>query len=192
MQRNLVKLWIIAGLLIASCKVMPPEEQKIDKLVQGSTYIFSGTVQKLGAAHMASVPVSDNTAIVKVDDHVYTAVDVLGDLTNKEVTVQLKEIKTIDTGWQAIFFTNGWIYGSGVALVEFGRLKVEDPEKFTMKVAESLKRKEEQKLKKRLDSASVVVVSKIKETKPLNLDHRLPITEHSPDWWEAIMQITSV
>jgi hypothetical protein len=184
--------FLSASLLITSCQQPLLDQQQIDMLlVQRSTYIFSGTVQKLGAAHMASVPVNDNTAVVKVE-HVYTPTDILGDLTNKEVTIQLKEDKTIGPGEQAIFFTNGWIYGDGVALTEVGRLKVEDPEKFKKEIAELLKQKEDQKLTERLNRASVVVVAKVKGTRVLKVKRRLPITEHSPDWWEATMQIISV
>ncbi len=140
---------------------------------------------------MDSVPANNNTAVIKVV-HVYTPADILGDLTGKQVTVQLQEGNAMASGDKAVFFTNGWIYGKGIAFKEVGRMKEEQPDKFKPRVAKSLQRKADQRLKDRIDRANVVVIAKVVKTNELNLDKPLPISEHSPHWWEAVLQINSI
>lgn len=191
-KKRLVLFWIIAALAVGACeKIPPPDDKNLDKLVQDSTYIFSGAVEKLGVAHMDSVPVNENTAVVKVD-HIYTPADILGDLTGKQVTVQLQQGKAMDSGDKAVFFTNGWIYGKGIAFMEVGRMKQDQPDKFKPRVTESLQRKADQQLKDRINRANIVVVAKVVKTNELQLDKRLPISEHNPHWWEAVLQISSI
>ena len=191
-KKGWVLFCLIAALAVISCvKQKPPVDKNLDKFVQDSTYIFSGVVEKLGSAHMDSVPASDNTAVVKVE-HVYTPAEILGDLTGKQVTIQLKENKTITPRSKVAFFTNGWIYGKGIAFIEVGRMKEQQPDKFKTKVAESRQRKADQQLKNRIDRAAVVVVAKVVKTNELKLDKRLPISEHSPHWREAVLQINSI
>jgi hypothetical protein len=191
-KKGLMLLFSIAALTLISCeKPKPPVDKNLDKLIQESTYIFSGAVEKLGAAHMNSVPASDNTAIVKVE-HVYTPAEILGDVTGKQVTVQLRQEKAMGAGEKAVFFTNGWIYGKGIAFMEVGRMKEQQPDKFKTRIDQSQQRKADQQLKNRIDRASVVVVAKVVKTNELKLDKRLPISEHSPHWREAVLQISSI
>lgn len=191
-KKILVLLWLITFLSFTACEdKKPPPDKNLDMLIQASTYIFAGTVEKLGSAHISSVPANDNTSVVKVE-YVYTPADILDDLTGKQVTVQLKETQTISSGNRAIFFTNGWIYGKGIALTEVGHMKEEQPDKFKPRVAQSLQRKADNQLKKRIDRASLIVVAKVVKTHEAKLDKRLPISEHNPHWWEAVLQISAV
>jgi hypothetical protein len=187
-----ILLWIITTVTVIACeKTPPPEDKNLDRLVQQSTYIFSGAVEKPGAATMESVPVNDNTAIVKISQ-VYTPADILGDLTGRQVTVQLKQGTPMGTGEKAVFFTNGWIYGKSIAFMEVGRMKEDQGDKLKTTVDESLQRKADQQLKARLDRATLVVLAKIVKTDALKLEKPLPISEHNPDWRQAVLQINSV
>ena len=191
-RKRWILVWIIATLSVFACeKKPPPEDKELDRLIQNSTYIFSGAVEKLGAAHMDSVPTDDNTAVVTIIQ-VYTPADILGDLSGKQVTVQLKPGTPIRAGEKAVFFTNGWIYGKGVAFMEVGRMKEEPADKFKTRVADSLQRKVDQQLKSRIDRANVVVVAKVVKTDELKLEKPQPISEHNPQWHEAVLQISSI
>ncbi|MCI0504765.1 MAG: hypothetical protein L0Z73_01505 [Gammaproteobacteria bacterium] len=191
-NKRWVLFCILAALTVSACEKKPPPEDKVlDKLVQDSTYIFSGAVEKSGAAHMESVPVNDKTAVVKIS-RVYTPSDVLGDLTGKEVTIQLQQDPSTGPGETTVFFTNGWIYGKGIAFMEVGRMKEDQPDKFKSRVDSSLQRKADQQLKDRIDRAAIVAVAKVVKTDELKLDQRLPISEHNPQWREAVLQISSI
>lgn len=189
---RLILICIITVLAVGACgKKPPPDDENLDKLVQDSTYIFSGVVEKIGEAHMDSVPVNNNTAVIKVV-YIYTPADILGDLTGRQVTVQLQQDKAMATGDTGVFFTKGWIYGKGIALMEVGRMKEEQPDTFKPRIAQSLQRKADQQLKDRIDRANVVVLAKVIKTNELKLKKPLPISEHNPHWWEAVLQISSI
>src|SRR5690242_4863229 len=90
-------------------------------LTRAAQFIFRGTVQKVGAANLSIVQADPSTAVVRVDE-MLKAASSLGDFTGREITVQLAKPKDATPGEQAVFFTNGWLYGETLAVVEVGRL----------------------------------------------------------------------
>src|SRR6266852_5800268 len=100
----------------------------IAALVDGSTIIFQGTVRALSASAMREVAASDAVAIVRADK-LLRAPAALGNLAGSELTLRWTSAAGPTVGAQAIFFTNPWIYGTGVAVVEIGRAESsEEPE----------------------------------------------------------------
>jgi hypothetical protein len=87
-------------------------EEELSRL---ANFVFKATVQKLKAATMAAVPVTDRTVVVRVDE-VIEAPAVLADFAGREITVELGGRKKIKKGEQAIFYANGWIFGEGLAV----------------------------------------------------------------------------
>src|SRR5882757_6557700 len=84
-----------------------------------SSIVFSGTVSQLGAASFAGVPQSPNTIVVRVDS-VLKKPSAVSLKKGDNVTVELKDISAFHQGTQAEFYTDGWIFGSGVAVKELG------------------------------------------------------------------------
>jgi hypothetical protein len=64
---------------------------------------------------MKEVPVSNRTVIVRID-RVIQAPEVLRDYAGQDVTVQLVAGETVNAGQTLIFYTNGWIFGEGIAV----------------------------------------------------------------------------
>jgi hypothetical protein len=92
-----------------------PTSVSEDTLAQQANFIFKGTVQKLKAATMPEVPVDDRTAIVRVDE-IIQAPEALADYAGREITVALSGKKAIKESEQAVFYTNGWIFGESLAV----------------------------------------------------------------------------
>jgi hypothetical protein len=103
---------------------------------------------------------------------------------------------------EATFYTDGWVFGSGVAVKELshtmrpsggkpGRAGVD--EKALGQIEEQIS---DQELEQRLASADFVVIAKVTDVRPwtapdvASVPHR--VTEHDPDWHEAVVEVQSV
>src|SRR5438067_6103135 len=143
-----------------------------DDLVRESRLIFRGTVERLNAATMPAVPVTESTAVVKVDE-VLQAPAALGDLTGQEITVQLAGPQPTRTRQQAVFFTNPWLYGDSLAVQEVGRQEVgrreagADLARLREQVAEVTGRLPDEALQRRLSEADLVVAGTVLNNRPV-------------------------
>ena len=99
-----------------------PASSSIDNLARQAQFIFTGTVSRLNAVTVAAFEPNPNTAVVRVDE-VVQAPPALGDQTGKEITVWLKRPGTVVAGQQALFFTNGWLFGETIAVQEVAHRK---------------------------------------------------------------------
>src|SRR3989475_11220845 len=88
-------------------------------LAKQSNIVFSGTVSQLGAVSFAGVPQSPQTIVVRVDS-VLKKPPAVSLKKGDNVTVELKDPSAFRQGTQATFYTEGWIFGSGVAVKELG------------------------------------------------------------------------
>ena len=169
----------------------------LEDLARQSRFIFRGTVEKLGAATMTGVPVSDTTAVVKVDE-VILAPQMLRNLTGKDITVQLREPQQGDEQRHAVFFTEPWLYGEGVAVKEIGRQalgpRAGEAERGRLRgqLSEIIERLPDEELRRHLGEVDAVVIGQVCNARPLEFRARVPATEHDPQWWEAVLSVESV
>ena len=168
--------------------------QQVEDLVGNSKFIFKGRVLKLNATTMPDiVPATDGTVVVKVEE-IILAPETLDDFTDQEITVSLIKPGSVRAGEEALFFTNGWLYGRSLAVREVGRTRADgDPVVLRKQVSEVRQRAADQNLQRRLAQAELVVVGTVSLTRPSRGQaRRARITEHEPDWWEAVIQVESV
>src|SRR5689334_900776 len=92
-----------------------PNVPNLEQLAHQARFIFKGTVIKLKGATMKQIPVNDRTAVVRVDE-IVQAPPALSEFTGQEITVQLGGRKKAKKGDQAVFYTNGWVFGESVAV----------------------------------------------------------------------------
>lgn len=168
----------------------------LDQLGRESTYIFLGTVKRTRASTVSLLPADDSTVVVRVDA-VLHAPALLADYTRQEVTVELREAKSVAEGQRLVFFTNGGLFGKGIALKEVGHLKsvagaANEVALLRGQIAQVLQRKADEDLGRRMASAELVVSGKIIESHPAKLGGRSPVTEHDPEWREAEVLIQSL
>jgi hypothetical protein len=185
----------IASVLLCSVTARCGE---VDELAAKAEFIFKGTLQKASAVTMVAVPVTDKTVVVKVDE-ILQGPESLRDFTGKEVTVQLIKPTEMKVGDQAIFFTNGWLYGEGLAVVEVGRpanaeratgqaLTAQNEE-----VTKAIGKLGDRDLRKRVASSNLIVVGKVVSVKPSEVmaaaTQATGLSEHDPQFLEASIQV---
>jgi len=178
-------------------------------LARQASFVFKGTVKKLKAATLPSVPVTDQTVIVRVDQ-VLQAPKLLSGYEGKDITVQLGKEKKLKEGEQAVFYTNSWLFGDSIAVQSVGH--TEAGKSVTASFAsesKSIKTKEDRDLREHLADADVVVRGRVvsvglpekaaargaeksagkKGAKTGSTTH---VSEHSARWNEAIVDVQSV
>src|SRR2546429_9249227 len=106
-------------LLTPSGAGFPQGQNNQSALAKQSSIIFSGTVSQLGAVSFVGVPQSPQTIVVRVDS-VLKKPPAVSLKKGDNVTVEVKDPSAFQQGAQATFYTEGWIFGSGVAVKELG------------------------------------------------------------------------
>jgi len=191
-------LWVALFGLSGAAWPQEPDQQTAP--AKQSSIVFSGTVSQLGATSFADVPRSAQTIVVRVDSVLKKPAPVSlkrGD----NVTVEVKDTSAFQEGARATFYTDGWIFGSGVAVKELAHEISPAGEEATKaastgeKVAGHTQEQSDQELQDRLNSSDFVVIGRVtgvhRWTPPKSATP-YRITEHDPDWHEAVLEIKSV
>jgi len=125
-------------------------------LTRSAGLIFSGTVIKIGDSTVPDVPSRENLAVVRVD-RALRADPVLGDLRGKMITVAALAAEDLSPGQRAVFFTNSWIHGRGIAVREVAHWDVQEEDNVALTIAQL----PQIHLQERLQSAESVVEAEV-------------------------------
>jgi len=175
-----------AFFIIVPAQAFPQSTDTTDALIRQSTFIFRGTVEKVGASTMPAVAANDFTAVVRVDE----LIDAPGappDLAGKSVTVKLLQANSVKAGEQLTFFTKGWLMGNSMAVIEVGRSAAAQNPSEQVRRTRALMADEG--LQKQLATAEAIVVGIVRSVQPAAIRHLA--TEHDPDWYEAHIEVES-
>ncbi|HEV7860819.1 MAG TPA: hypothetical protein VGO91_19520 [Pyrinomonadaceae bacterium] len=177
------------------------ESSSEKELAERATFIFKGTVQKLKAATMRSVQVTDHTLVVRVDQ-VMQGPKTLAAYLDQDITVQLSAAGKLKKGEQAIFYTNPWLFGESVAVQSIGQTKVQDKPRSMARAADPVQTGEDQKFSHHLTQADVVVQGRVlsirmprDDSAPKGMASTAatrPVSEHSGHWREAVVEVSDV
>jgi hypothetical protein len=184
------------------------KQSKDEKLDKQSTFVFKGTVKKLKAATLANVPVTDKTIIVRADE-VLRGPDALAHYEGTDITVQLGSREQAKKGEQALFYTNSWLIGEGLAVQSVGHISLGagSASAQSVKSARSASKtggEEDRSLQEEVASADTVITGKVISVRVVDepaggtasglsaADKFQPISEHSPVWQEAVIEVTDV
>jgi len=203
MHMNTSRLFL-AGILcvnLMGTTALPQAPSNQAALAKQSSIVFAGTVSQLGATSFAGVPKSAQTIVVRVDSVLKKPPTVSlkkGDI----VTVEVKDPSAFQDGTQATFYTDGWIFGAGVAVKELGHeippsggatgAAAGADEKAHQQAQEQIS---DQELQDRLKSADFVVIGRVTEVHRCNVPKSANpprVSEHDPDWHEAVVEVQSV
>src|SRR5258708_13423669 len=110
-------LWAV--LLAPAVAGRPQATSNQAALIKQSSIVFTGTVSQLGATSFADVPKSAQTIVDRVDS-VLKRRPAVSLRKGDKVTVEMKDPSALQEGTQATFYTEGWLFGSGVAVKELG------------------------------------------------------------------------
>lgn len=174
-----------------------PTTASAEDLTQQARFVFVGSVVRLKAATMAQVPVTDRTAIVRVD-RIVLAPAALSEWAGKEITVQLSGTGGVQEGQQYEFFTNGWLFGESIAVQALDQRPV-TPE-LTAQSGDPAHALAERDLQAHSASADLIVTGKVLSIRLPTAGvavaggpvPRKPIKEHDPEWREAVIGVESV
>lgn len=160
-----------------------------DELGEEAKFVFRGTVQQRGAATLDQVPLTKDTLIVTVEE-ILRAPEVLQDFEGTEITVQLGAKQKATVGKSYVFYTDGWIYGDGLAVqcVALGS----DSDVDRRKARAVLETAPDREIQERAKRAELVVTGEITEVRAVERTPGAPITEHDPEWQQAVIAVDSV
>jgi hypothetical protein len=169
-------------------------------MVKQSSIVFVGTVGQVAATSFAGVPKSAQTIVVRVDS-VLKKPAAVSLKKGDTVTVEVKDPAAFHEGTQATFYTEGWIFGSGIAVKELGHdtppsggpSAPETNEKTVEQVPSAIT---DQDLQRLLSACDYVVIGRVTAVHPWvvpkSAASRYRTSEHSANWQEAVLQVQSV
>jgi hypothetical protein len=152
-------------------------------------FVFRGTVLQRGTATMAEVPVTENTIVVRVDEIVHGS-DIVRDFEGEAITVQLGDGQTVTEGQDYIFHTNGWLFGTSIAVVAVAVEPADADSAQQLRAAVSAG--PAQAAKARAERADLVVSGQVTQVTQVPRPPGAPISEHEPEWQEAVVQVHHV
>lgn len=193
-------LGLALWLTLSGCaKAAAPQVADQAALASKSSIIFSGTVSQLAATSFADVPKSSQTIIVKVDS-VEKKPAAVSLKKGDSVTVEVKDPSAFQEGAHARFYTDGWIFGSGVAVKELGHelgAAAAEPAPPAEMKTHNQDQVSDQELMDRMKASDFVVVGRVTDVRKWNVPKPKSgapsrVTEHDPDWHEAVVEVQSV
>ena len=169
------------------------DDRQLADLVPQASFIFAGTVLDPTGSSM-DFPIDAPTSVVRIDEILRAPAD-LGQQVGGAVTLVQPEAKSRRRGGRrAVFFTNGWLYGESIAVVEVGRMPVTGEARSRRsrnEILDSVAEDEERPLAERLAAAELVVTGRVVALTQLESGDQ-GSSEHDPEWWEATVEVGTV
>ena len=169
----------------------------LEEPVSRSDVVFNGTVEETGATTMPAVEASDSTAVVRVDELV-RAPSAFEGLAGQRITVLLRAPGSVQPGERATFFVNAAVFGDSVAVQEVDHTPATTAAELAPQVSDVVDRLRESEVRARIATADVVVTGRVaqvrapEETAAAAPGMPGPVTEHDPNWMEAVLDVESV
>lgn len=197
-QVNVSKWVICFGLAVFFGLEASPALSQSRELMKRSSIVFVGTVTKMAAVAFPDVQASKRTVVVKVDQLLEKPAAVFLS-AGQQITVELKDPSVFHEGLQATFYTEGWIFGKGIAVREVGHeltketLSASAMEKLQQQHSKTRQELKETELRARIESSDLVLVGRVTRVRPSTATAPGPkfISEHDPNWQEAVIQVIS-
>ncbi len=150
----------------------------------GAKFIFRATVEQISAATLPEISDVSQCIIVKVNEVVW-APPGFTDWTGKSITVNVKGNDKHKVESEVLFYTNGWLYGRSLAVVEVNSMDTQ--ELSNAQVLAGVQKDQDDEVQKSLKRAELVVSGKvIRISEPVK--QRID-SEHDPLWVTAEIEI---
>jgi hypothetical protein len=170
-------------------------------LIEQARFVFQGTVKKVKATTLKSVPASDRTIIVRVD-RVIQSPEALSDYAGHDVTVQMAPGEKVRPGETLIFYTTGWIFGDSLAVQSVGHEEATAPRVAAMSAhpEDPVRTLHATAAMAQAARADLVVTGRVSSVRvPAGARARAKalaggttterISEHAPMWQEAVIDV---
>jgi hypothetical protein len=191
----------ILGTSLFASGALPQATNNQAAMAKQSSIVFVGTVGQVAATSFAGVPKSAQTIVVRVDS-VLKKPAAVSLKKGDTVTVEVKDPAAFHEGTQATFYTEGWIFGSGVTVKELGHDSppsgggpgaAETSREMVEQVPSEIS---DQDLQRLLSTCDYVVIGRVTAVHPWVIPKsaapRYRTSEHSANWQEAVLQVQSV
>lgn len=166
---------------------MATETEKVDRMVEKSTYVFKATVTQLNASNEPAVRPGPGLIVAHVDE-AYRASPSVGvsGLRGRDVTIQFSG-GAPSLGDKLLVFANEWIYGVQIALrgVAYHKATAHAEKE----VEEIVGRLPIRKLEARLDTAVLVVDGEVESIGPSPVLDGFSL--RSPNYQLAVVRVAS-
>jgi hypothetical protein len=167
-----------------------------DALMRQATFVFRGTVKRLGATATGEVEATPRTAVVGVDE-VIRAPAPFADLAGQDVTLRLRAPESLREQQQAVFFATSWLFGDGVALEELDHAPADEAPSLASRSETLAAQVADERLQDRLARAEAVVAGRVSNVRPsvaaaASAAGPAPASEHDPNWYEAVIDVDTV
>lgn len=168
-------------------------DNRINEYARNSQFVIAGRVEKTGATTMSMVAAAPNTGVFKIDQILHGP-SVLSGFAGKEITVIFQESGTVSAGERAVIFATSWLYGESLAVIEVGRTELRERDIMRDEINDAYRRLDDERLLERIVAAELVIAGKVAKTEPApeEIQRRMPITEHTPVWSVAEIQVAGV
>jgi hypothetical protein len=120
---------------IRKVSVMNPPARSVEELVHASSLIFTGAVVERGTSTVPAVPPNENLVVVRLE-RALRVDPVLGDLRGKMITVAANTPESLSPDQKAVFFTNSWVHGRGIAVREVEHVDIREEASVATAVAQ--------------------------------------------------------
>lgn len=150
----------------------------IQKFSRDAPFVFLGRVES-------------EPSLVRVE-RIYQAPDVLRDFVDQEVSILAASSPAPRSHPSAVFFTVPVSFGEVVGLKEIGSVpEPDDLDAVADVIAKVSAEMSDEALREHLKEADAVVHAKVVETRASPTSSTEPLSEHSPEWRIATLQVES-
>lgn len=197
-------LWVPCASLAFFAVAAPQEDpaqrardKVMQKLVAESPIVFVGSVTDVGGVSFADVPKDTATVVMRIEQ-VALKPEALAMPIDGLVTVEVRSLSLLEVGRRATVFAQGWIVGDGIAVREVGaeihggELSLSQAQ--VSRLGNELARAQESNARSALEAglvaADLVVRGRVQSVRQVSAElPRQPISEHMPQWREAVVRV---
>jgi len=166
---------------------MATENERTQRLVEESSYVFKATVTQLNASNEPAVQPGPGLIVAHVDEAFRASPTVgIGGLRGRDVTIHLAG-GAPDLGDKLLVFAREWLYGTQIALREIDHMKATAPAE--REVIEAVERLPTRHLEARLDGAVLIVEGEVERVGPSPVPDGM--TLRSPNYHHAVVRVAS-
>lgn len=156
-----------------------------------SEFVFRATVERIAASAMVEVPASDRILVATVIE-VYRAPEALHFLAGRSITVLAADAQ-LQPGQDVLFFARSWLYGQTLAVIEVAReVGTVDFRSLPPQLSADAQAQRDAAIAARLRDAALVVSARVAETRAIDSIDPATVSEHTPHWSEARLDVRSV
>jgi hypothetical protein len=190
---SLVVFVIVAHVALPAFSQIPDAE-----ILRRSDIVVVGTVLKMGATLLPTTS-STQTFIVRVE-RILDKPNAVSLVPGDQITVQARDTSKIGVGARATFYTMKWIFADTIAVRELWHIQSDasnpqNPQQQQDELMQARRQMSDEYLKTRIKDAALIVVGKVTAVRPATLTatpaSHAPVTEHDPQWREAIIHVES-